>query len=94
MKDPKYKGRLVFRGDQVRDETGYYAVFSEQGTSASHMAAAKMVDAIGRMLGHKAEDTDAVGAYTPRTGKSGTALESTTIDFLTLRLIFILIQGF
>ncbi len=27
-----YKGRLVFRGDQVKDETGYYAVFSEQGT--------------------------------------------------------------
>ena len=36
----KYKGRVVFRGDNVRDESGYLAVFSEQGTSASHMAAA------------------------------------------------------
>ena len=45
----EFKGRLVFRGDQVRDETGYYAVFSEQGTSASRMAAANMLDALGRM---------------------------------------------
>ena len=36
----KYKGRVVFRGDQVKDETGYYAVFTEQGASASQMAAA------------------------------------------------------
>ena len=60
---PTYKGRLVFRGDQVRDETGYYAVFSEQGTSASHMDAAKMIDAMGRMPGNKVEDSDAIGAY-------------------------------
>ena len=44
----RYKGRVVFRGDQVRDEDGFYAVFSEQGTSASHMAAAKFLDAIAR----------------------------------------------
>ena len=43
-----YKGRVVFRGDQVRDESGFYAVFSEQGTSASHLAAAKFIDAIAR----------------------------------------------
>ena len=36
-----YKGRVVFRGDGVTDEDGYYAVFSEQGTSSSHMAATK-----------------------------------------------------
>ena len=27
-----YKGRVVFRGDIVKDEAGYLAVFSEQGT--------------------------------------------------------------
>ena len=59
-----YKGRVVFRGDQVRDESGYYAVFSEQGTSASHLAAAKFLDAIARMPGCDGEDSDAVGAYT------------------------------
>ena len=30
----KYKGRVVFRGDQVKDETGFQAVFTEQGASA------------------------------------------------------------
>ena len=60
----KYKGRVVFRGDQVKDETGFYAVFSEQGTSASHLAAAKFLDAIARMPGNNGEDSDAVGAYT------------------------------
>ena len=44
--DKEYKGRVIFRGDIVRDEAGYYAVFSEQGSSASHMAAAKFLDAI------------------------------------------------
>ena len=28
-----YKGRIVFRGDTVKDEQQFYAVFSEQGTS-------------------------------------------------------------
>jgi hypothetical protein len=60
----KYKGRVVFRGDQVRDETGFYAVFSEQGTSASHQSGAKFVDAIARMPGCSGGDSDAVGAYT------------------------------
>ena len=44
-----YKGRIVFRGDIVKDETGQFAVFTEQGASASHMAAAKFMDAISRM---------------------------------------------
>ena len=30
----RYKGRVVLRGDVVKDSEGYYAVFSEQGTSA------------------------------------------------------------
>ena len=48
----KYKGRVVFRGDQVRDETGFYAVFTEQSASASHMAAIKFMDYIGRIDGN------------------------------------------
>lgn len=43
------KGREVFRGDIVKDADGHLAVFSEQGTSASHMGATKFLDAIGRM---------------------------------------------
>ena len=39
-------------------------MFSEQGTSASHIAAAKFLDAIARMLGNKGENSDAMSAYT------------------------------
>ena len=59
-----YKGRVVFRGVQVKDETGFFAVFSEQGASASHMSAAKFLDAVARMPGNDGQDSDAVGAYT------------------------------
>ena len=40
-KHQKYKGRVVFRGDIVKDDSGSYAVFTEQGSSASQMKAAK-----------------------------------------------------
>ena len=59
-----YKGRIVFRGDIVKDEDGAFAVFTEQGASASNMAAAKMLDAISRLPGNDGEDSDAIGAYT------------------------------
>ena len=39
-------------------------MFSEQGTSASHMAAAKLIDALSRCNGMDGQDADAVGAYT------------------------------
>ena len=41
-KHQKYKGRIVFRCDIVKDDSGSYAVFTEQGSSASQMTAAKM----------------------------------------------------
>ena len=53
----------MFRGDNVKDESGFYAVFSEQGTSASHTAATKFLDAIARLPGNDGEDSDATGAY-------------------------------
>ena len=34
-KHKKYKGRAVLRGDIVKDDSGSYAVFVEQGSSAS-----------------------------------------------------------
>lgn len=59
-----YKGRVVFRGDIVKDEEGWYAVFSEQGTSSSHIAATKFMDALARCPGNHGEGSDAVAAYT------------------------------
>ena len=40
-KHQKYTGRLVFRGDMVKDDSAAHAVFTEQGSSASQTTAAK-----------------------------------------------------
>ena len=64
MHTPVYKGRAVFRGDIVKDIDGWYAAFSEQGTSSSHMAATKFMDVLARCPGNDGEDADAVAAYT------------------------------
>ena len=47
----KYKGRVVLRGDSLNDDSGSYAVFTEQGSSASQMTAAKVMDIISRLQG-------------------------------------------
>ena len=60
----RYKGRIVFRGDGVKDADGFYAVFTEQGASASHMSATKFVDTVAHFPGNTGEDSDAIGAYT------------------------------
>ena len=63
-KHQKYKGRVVFRGDIVKDDSGTYAVFTEQGSSASQMTAAKIMDIISRLPGCDGQAADAVSAYT------------------------------
>ena len=50
-KHQKYKGRVVLRGDIVKDDSGSYAVFTEQGSSASQMTAAKIMDIISSLPG-------------------------------------------
>ena len=42
----KYKSQVVLRGDIVKDDSGSYALFAEQGSSASQMTAAKEMDII------------------------------------------------
>ena len=63
-KHRKYKGRVVLRGDIVKDDSGSYAVFTEQGSSASPMTAAKVMDIISRLPGRAGQAADAVPAYT------------------------------
>ena len=64
-KHQKYKGRVVLRGDIVKDDSGSYAVFTEQGSSASQMTtAAKIMDFISRLPGCDGQAADAVSAYT------------------------------
>ena len=63
-KHQKYKGRVVLRGDIVKDDSGSYAVFTEHGSSASQMTAAKIMDIISRLPGCDGQAADAISAYT------------------------------
>ena len=56
-KHQKYKGRVVHRGDIVKDDSGSYTVCTEQGSSASHMTAAKVMDVIARLPGFAKQPT-------------------------------------
>ena len=60
----KYKGRVVLRGENVKDDSGSYAVFTEQGSSASQMTASKVMDIKSRLPGCARQAADAVSAYT------------------------------
>ena len=61
-KHQKYKSRVVHRGDNVQRRS--YAVFAEQGSSASQMTVAKIMDIISRLPGCDGQAADAVSAYT------------------------------
>ena len=63
-KHQKYKGRVVFGGDTVKDDSGSSALFTEQGSSASQMTAAKVMDVMSRLPGCAGHAADALSAYT------------------------------
>ena len=48
----------------MKDDSGSYAVFTEQGSSAPQMTAAKVMDIISRLPGCAGQAADAVSAYT------------------------------
>ena len=60
----KYKGRAVLRGDIVKDDSGAYVAFTEQGSSASQMTSAKVMGIISRLPGCSGQAVNAVSAYT------------------------------
>ena len=62
-KHQKYRGRVALRGDIVKDDSGSYAVFTEQGSSASQMTAAKVKDIISRLPGCAGQAADAVSVF-------------------------------
>ena len=64
QKIQKYNGPVAIGGDVVKDDSGSYAVFTEQGSSASQMTAAKVLDVIARLPGCAGQARDAVKAYT------------------------------
>ena len=55
----------MLRGDIAKDDSGSYAVFTEQGSFASQMTAAKITDIIARLPGCDGQAADAVSACTP-----------------------------
>ena len=76
-KHQKYKGRVVIRGDIVKDDSGSYAVFTEQGSSASQMTAAKVMDIISRLPGCAGQAADAVFCLYPgNNGRCSTITEN------------------
>ena len=60
----KYKGRVVLRGNIVKDDSGAHAVFTEQGSSASQMTAAKVMDVTARLPDCGGQAADAKSAQT------------------------------
>ena len=60
----KYKGPVVLRSDMVKDDSGSYPVLTEQGSSASQMPAAKVMDVIARQPDCAGQAADAVSACT------------------------------
>ena len=48
----------------MKDDSGSYAAFTEQGSSASQMTAAKVMDIISRLPGCSGQAADAVSSYT------------------------------
>ena len=73
----KYKGRVVLRGDIVKDNSGSHAVFTEQGSSASQMTAAKIMDIISRLPGCDGQAAGAsIGLYPSKNGRCSQIIEN------------------
>ena len=60
----KWKGRVVFGGNNVQEEYGLAAAFPEAGSGASYACASKLLDAVSMFQGHVGEQSDAPAAYT------------------------------
>ena len=79
-KHQKYKGRFVLRGDIVKDYSGSYAVFTEQGSSASQMTAGEIMDIISRLPGCSGQAADAVFClYPSENGRCSQIIENSQI---------------
>ena len=63
-KHPKCQGQVVLRGDILKDDSGSFAVFTDQGSSASQMIAAKIMENISRVPGCDGQTADTISGYT------------------------------
>ena len=60
----KCRGRVVLLGDIVKDDSRAYEVSTGQGSSASQVTAAKIMDVIARLPGCEGQAADAVSSCT------------------------------
>ena len=60
---PKYKRTCCAPSDIVKDDSGSYAVITEQGSSASQVMDAIVMDGTARLPGCAGQAADAVSAY-------------------------------
>ena len=60
----KFKGRVVFQGNNVKDQDNNWAIFAELSSAPATMQAGKAVDAFGALCGHSTEQADGESAYT------------------------------
>ena len=80
VKHQKYKGRVVLRGDIVKDDSGSYAVFTEQGSSASQMTAAKIMDIISQIAGLRwTSSRRSISLYPSKHGRCSQIIEISQI---------------
>ena len=59
----RFKGRVVFQGNQVYDQNNNYDIFQDLGSSLATLQAAKAVDFCGCLPNHVIEVVDAEHAY-------------------------------
>ena len=79
-KHQKYKGRIVLRGDIVKDNSGSHAVFTEQGFSASQMTAVKIMDIISRLPGLRwTSSRRSISLYPSKNGRCSQIIENSKI---------------
>ena len=60
----KFKGRVVFLGNQVRDQNWEMAMFQELGSNPATMGASKACDCFASLVGNAGGQADATAAYT------------------------------
>ena len=78
-KHQKYKGRVVLRGDIVKDNSGSYAVFTEHGSLASQMTAAKIMDIIQIARLRWTSSRRSIGLHPGKNGRCSQIIENSQI---------------
>ena len=79
-KHQKYKGRVALRGDIVKDDSGSYAVFTEQGSSAISDGCSKSHGKHLQIAGLRwTSSRRSIGLYPSKNGRCSKIIENSKI---------------